>query len=118
MGDLKVRFRHVCGDIGPFLFPSSANVQDLREKLCQEWPKDGTLGKDTPTNPSDLKIILSGRFLDSSECLEELKRAMGDPRSDAVVTMHVVVRSAASVKSTAGKLGKEEQGGCCSCSIQ
>lgn len=114
---VHIRFRHVCGDIGPFKFPFPSNVQDLRERVFQEWPKAGTLGKDPPASPSELRLILSGRFLDANERLEDLKAAMGDPKADTIVTMHVVIRPAAAAKAS-GKLSKEEQPGCCSCVVQ
>lgn len=130
-----MRFRHTGGDVGPFRFPASSNVQDMRERLFQEWPKgerggrscvalrlnrprhngrwadrsadgsrgsqlwdeagttrahrgfppppsiierfpsitldtDGSLGKDYPASPGEVRIILNGRFLDAGESLQ------------------------------------------------
>lgn len=116
-GELTCRFRHVSGDLGPFRFPLSSNVQDLKERLFREWPKDGPLTGEPPGSPSDVKVILGGRFLEPSENLTELRSAMGDPGDDTVVTMHVVVRAPAAAKH-AGKVGKEEQPKTCGCVVQ
>ena len=35
----NIRFRHVCGDFGPFLFPKASTVWTLKEKLLEEWAK-------------------------------------------------------------------------------
>ena len=40
----NIRFRHVCGDFGPFLFPKASTVMTLKEKLLEEWAKGKSLG--------------------------------------------------------------------------
>ena len=36
--DVKIRFRHSSGDMGPFFFAPGCKVKDLKERLYQEWP--------------------------------------------------------------------------------
>lgn len=36
---VDVRFRHTQGDVGPFKFTGSTDVQSLKDKLLIEWPK-------------------------------------------------------------------------------
>lgn len=38
VNDVKIRFRHSSGDLGPYLFASGCKVKDLKERLYQEWP--------------------------------------------------------------------------------
>mmetsp|Transcript_943 Transcript_943/g.1451 ORF Transcript_943/g.1451 Transcript_943/m.1451 type:complete len:122 (-) Transcript_943:1554-1919(-) len=114
---LSVRFRSTHGDVGPFSFSEEALVSALKERLLQEWPKDGPLAKEPPTDASSLKLILSGKFVESNKPLKEYKKDMGEIKADTVVTMHVVVRqSTAPVKqSSSAPADKPEaaKSGCC-----
>ena len=52
----NIRFRHVAGDIGPFLFPKATTVLGLKERLMQEWPT----GKDHALRATRL-LLLRGK---------------------------------------------------------
>ena len=41
--ELRIRFRHPAGDVGPQEFPDHATVQQLKSALHQSWPQ-GELG--------------------------------------------------------------------------
>ena len=36
-GGYNIRFRHVSGDFGPYVFPKSCTVFHLKEKVLEEW---------------------------------------------------------------------------------
>ena len=83
---------------------------------------------DAPTAPSDIKLICNGKFLSGIETLNgmdirtlnassaqaiphqcpqdgvfaELRALMGDPRTDQIMTLHLVIRPQAAVKSSGG----------------
>lgn len=111
--ELHIRLRHTQGDVGPIEVPGSLTVLQFKERVLSDWPRDGALALETPTSPSDLKIILSGKFLESSQILDDLRPSMGDPKSDFIVTMHCVVRAAGSSKSSARSKEKDKSTGCC-----
>lgn len=111
--DLHIRLRHTQGDIGPIEVPGSLNVHQFKERILADWPRDGALALETPASPSDLKIILSGKFLEPSQILDDLRPSMGDPKSDFTVTMHCVVRAAGSTKSSARSKDKDKSSSCC-----
>lgn len=112
---LQFRFRHTQGDVGPLSLPISLTVQQTKERLFAAWPKDGPLGETGPNSPADLRLILSGKFLESSETLEALKPQMGELKSDTIVTLHVVVRLSMLSKMSGGKFGEKEEGTGCAC---
>mmetsp|Transcript_32002 Transcript_32002/g.95589 ORF Transcript_32002/g.95589 Transcript_32002/m.95589 type:complete len:96 (-) Transcript_32002:760-1047(-) len=63
---------------------------------------DGPMASEPPGQASDIKLILSGKFLDATKPLSEYKRDMGELGPEDVVTLHVVVRvTPASEKKTA-----------------
>ena len=37
--ELRIRFRHPAGDVGPQEFPDHATVQQLKSTLHQSWPQ-------------------------------------------------------------------------------
>ncbi|KAL3135369.1 hypothetical protein ABBQ32_007557 [Trebouxia sp. C0010 RCD-2024] len=111
--ELHIRLRHTSGDIGPIEVPGSLTVEQFKERILADWPRDGALALETPTCPADLKIILSGKFLEASQVLDDLRPSMGDPKSDFIVTMHCVVRAAAFGKSSARSKDREKATGCC-----
>lgn len=115
--ELSIRFRHTQGDIGPLSVPATSTVQAVKERLFSSWPKDGPLCEGGPNSPGDVRLILSGKFLESSETLEGLKPQMGELKADTVVTIHVIIRiSVLSKTMSGGKLGdKEESSGCACC---
>jgi hypothetical protein len=40
--EVNVRFRHTQGgDIGPFAFLDTVTIQEMKDRLLQEWPKGG-----------------------------------------------------------------------------
>lgn len=141
---VQVRFRHTAGDLGPFQFPETASVQSLKDRVFAEWPKgmqlftwvhqhiwkatvwcstqphdaDGLWSKEPPQQAGDVRLILSGKFLDSSKVLKgmplspgprplsdghrlknthtpddaDYKKDMGEVKADTIVTMLVHVR--------------------------
>lgn len=99
--ELRIRFRHPAGDVGPQGFPDHATVQQLKSALHQSWPQDGPLAAEMPHSVDDIKIILGGKFLDSQQVLGDLRPAMGEPKPDTVVTVHMLVRPAGAPKSHA-----------------
>mmetsp|Transcript_32003 Transcript_32003/g.95592 ORF Transcript_32003/g.95592 Transcript_32003/m.95592 type:complete len:130 (-) Transcript_32003:760-1149(-) len=102
MAEVRLRFRHVSGDLGPFNFAETCTVDDIKERLLKEWPSDGPMASEPPGQASDIKLILSGKFLDATKPLSEYKRDMGELGPEDVVTLHVVVRvTPASEKKTA-----------------
>ncbi|KAK9868978.1 hypothetical protein WJX84_001375 [Apatococcus fuscideae] len=111
MVDQDIRFRHTQGDIGPLKFPSTSSVQDVRERLFADWPKD--FPADAPTAPADIKLICNGKFLNGGETLNELRASMGDPRADQVMTLHLVIRPQAAVKGSAKGSEKAPAKRCC-----
>lgn len=121
MTDFQIRFRHVSGDLGPYAFQESVLVQILKDKILSEWPKDGPMAKEPPTQSMDIKLILSGKFLDATKPLKDYRKDMGELQPDTVVTMHVVVRPSAAPKkqpgSAPGQPAEEEQSKGCGCII-
>jgi len=90
--DIQLRFRSTNGDIGPFLFPDSTLVHNLRERLLVEWPKEGPLAQDPPAYATQIRLILSGKLVEPNKCLKDYRKDMGELKPDSIVTMHVVVR--------------------------
>lgn len=90
--DVKIRFRHSSGDMGPFFFAPGCKVKDLKERLYQEWPTgegdagdtvcltkwctDGSFGA-PPKCADEVAVILGGRFLDEAEEVAGGCRASG-----------------------------------------
>ncbi|KAG2492692.1 hypothetical protein HYH03_009106 [Edaphochlamys debaryana] len=112
---IQVRFRHTAGDLGPWTFVESSSVQSLKDKLFAEWPKDGLFAKEPPGQSADIRLILSGKFLDAAKQLKEYKRDMGEVKSDTVVTMLVHVRPQPTPAKAQGGTAtpqKQEQKGC------
>lgn len=118
MGDtIQVRFRSTSGDVGPFSFNETQLIQALKEKLFQEWPKEGLLAKEPPSSANDIKLILSGKYVDATKPLKEYKKDMGELKPDTLVTMHIVVRPAAIPAKQQGSGAKQDKeppkAGCC-----
>ena len=92
MGDaLQLRFRHAAGDLGPFPFPDTASVQEVKEKVLSAWPTEGPFAAEAPpATAADLRFILSGKFLEAGKSLRDYRRDMGD--MGEIVTMHLLVR--------------------------
>ena len=89
----NIRFRHVAGDFGPYVFPKTSTVMTLKEKLLEEWPQSSLAGNPVaPKTASELRIIFGGRMLDNQKLVKELQHSMGNPQGQKIVTMHVVVR--------------------------
>ncbi|KAG2430676.1 hypothetical protein HYH02_013673 [Chlamydomonas schloesseri] len=112
---INIRFRHSAGDLGPFPFSEATSVQALKDKVFAEWPKDGFWAKEPPAQSGDVRLILSGKFLDSAKQLKEYKRDMGEIKPDTIVTMLVHVRAQpAPTKPPPGAPPpqKQEQKGC------
>jgi len=40
----------------------------------------------------DVRLILSGKFLDDAAVLNDLRASMGNPSRDDLVTVHLVIR--------------------------
>mmetsp|Transcript_32126 Transcript_32126/g.58470 ORF Transcript_32126/g.58470 Transcript_32126/m.58470 type:complete len:121 (-) Transcript_32126:277-639(-) len=88
--EIQLRFRHTSGDIGPISFPESASIQQIRETILLQWPKDGPISKEAPAQVSEIKFIVSGKFVDNNKTLADYKKDMGE--LDSIVTMHLIVR--------------------------
>mmetsp|Transcript_14705 Transcript_14705/g.36645 ORF Transcript_14705/g.36645 Transcript_14705/m.36645 type:complete len:126 (+) Transcript_14705:73-450(+) len=108
---IQVRFRSTHGDVGPFPFNEQQSIQALKDKLFAEWPKDGALSKEPPSSSNDIRLILSGKYVDNVKSLKDYRKDMGELKPDTIVTMHIVVRpSNAPVKqSTASAPGQQDQ---------
>lgn len=114
-GDLvDVRFRHTQGDVGPFKVPASTSVQSLKDRLLIEWPKEGPLQAETPSSTADIRLILSGKFLDNTGSVDDLRPMMGEMEPDTIITLHTIIRPFTPPK---GKAEKESKQGC-SCCLQ
>lgn len=107
---IHVRCRHALGDISSG-FSDTASVQTVKERLLAEWPKDGSLGPESPTSVADIRLILGGKFLENSESLDVLRQSLGDLADTQVITMHVVLRQ----PQAKGKKQEDSKG--CSCVI-
>uniref|UniRef100_A0A7S1X7T6 Ubiquitin-like domain-containing protein n=1 Tax=Tetraselmis chuii TaxID=63592 RepID=A0A7S1X7T6_9CHLO len=115
-GHVEIRFRHISGDVGPFRFPSSATILNLKERVCQEWQQSGTqIDGDTVKTPAHLKLIFNGKFLDDGKELKEFMGMMGD---QPITTFHLVVRPAGSSKSAAKVLESDNSPKHCGCVTQ
>lgn len=115
MGTYAVRFRHTSGiDIGPFPFSSSSSILELKERLLQEWPKDGSV-PEYPATLAEIRLISGGKFLDNSTTLHSLAKVIGQPQPDLVVTMHIIVRPPPPPK--AAVVHAKEQAQKCMCTI-
>lgn len=125
MGDatetIQIRFRSTNGDVGPFTFTEEQTIQECKDKLFAEWPKEGALSKEPPSSSNDIKLILSGKFVENAKHLKEYRKEMGEIKADTVVTMHIVVRPTTSlVKQSNGAAASDTQDQSqkgCSCTI-
>ena len=119
----NIRFRHVAGDFGPYVFPKTSTVMTLKEKIMEEWPgmvSSGSLvGANivAPKTASELRIIFGGRMLDNQKLVKELQHSMGNPQGQKMVTMHVVVRQPSEEGGTATGGKRKGQGSSC-CVVQ
>ncbi|KAI3437568.1 hypothetical protein D9Q98_000021 [Chlorella vulgaris] len=114
--EVAVRFRHTCGvDSGPYPFPLAASISSLKEKLLAEWPAEGPLAGERPASVAEIKLICSGKFLENNVVLGSLKHVLGEPGSDVVVTMHVVLRPPLPAKAPAAPKAKEPESKSCCC---
>ncbi|KAJ9515142.1 hypothetical protein QJQ45_028944 [Haematococcus lacustris] len=89
---LHIKFRTTNGDVGPLSFSDSQTVQQAKEKLWAEWPKEGPLSKEAPSSPNDIRLILGGKYVDAGKTLKEYRKDMGDIGLDSVVFFHMIVR--------------------------
>lgn len=89
---INIRFRHSNGDVGPFTFVESVSVDAVKEKLLAEWPQEGPLAQEVPTQAQDIKLIISGKWCEGSKFLKDYRREMGEITPESVVTMLVVIR--------------------------
>lgn len=64
-----VRFRHTLGDVGPFPFPLSSTISDLKAKLFEAWPT-GEISQPSYPTLSD-----SCRAPESSPCFQGGQRS-------------------------------------------
>lgn len=110
--DLQIRFRHTSGDVGPFVYSDATTVQQLKEKLLADWPKEGPLSNESPASPGDLKLILSGKYVDNHRTLRDYRKDMGDPQPGSVVTMHIVIRPASNGKANGPASENDAPKGC------
>jgi len=107
----NIRFRHVCGDFGPFLFPKASTVWTLKEKLLEEWAKVEMTGSAVaPKSAAELRIIFGGHMLENQKLVKDLQTAMGNPQGQKVVTMHVVVRPPSEEKGIQSGAGRRRKG--------
>eukprot|EP00884_Botryococcus_braunii_P015405 jgi/Botrbrau1/2548/Bobra.0079s0035.1 len=114
--DINLRFRHAQGvDIGPLSLPDSLTVQELKDRLLAEWPKEGPLVKDMPNGHTEVTLILNGKVLENGAVLRDLRPVMGNPEPDTIVTFHVVVRPAKAGRGSGkgSEKGKKQGCGCC-----
>ena len=115
----NIRFRHVAGDFGPYVFPKTSTVMTLKEKIMEEWPgmvSSGSLvGANivAPKTASELRIIFGGRMLDNQKLVKELQHSMGNPQGQKMVTMHVVVRQPSEDKGVSSGGRKKATYRCC-----
>ncbi|GAX76163.1 hypothetical protein CEUSTIGMA_g3607.t1 [Chlamydomonas eustigma] len=121
--EILLKFRHEsAGDIGPISFPESTTFTQVKERLLSEWPK-GSNANEAPSQGTDVKLILSGKFIESAKTLKDYKKDMGELKADTVVTLLVFVRPQAAVKKPSAPSAKsapkttEEEAKGCSCSI-
>ena len=87
-------------DLGPFPFQESQTLQQVKEKLIAEWPKggaprapraapacacqrnmlplpaEGPLTKETPATANDIKLIISGKFVENAKQLRGGQREL------------------------------------------
>lgn len=114
---INIRFRSTSGDVGPFPFSETVLIQALKDKLFAEWPTEGPLAKEPPGGANDIKLILSGKYVDATKPLKEYRKDMGEVKADTLVTMHIVLRPAANpTKQQAAGSSQEKEppkGGCC-----
>jgi hypothetical protein len=111
---IQIRFRHTGGDIGPTAYSDNLTIQQLKDSLYSAWPKEGLLAKEPPVSPYDIKLILSGKYVESYKMLRDYRKEMGDMKPDSVVTMHLVVRPSNTPKqqTSAGSTEKEAKMAC------
>lgn len=103
--EIQLRLRHVSGDLGPWKFVDSTLVSAVKEKIFADWPTEGVMAKEPPTQAADIKLILSGKFLDSAKPLKEYAKDMGEIQPDTIITLHVVIRPSAPAQKPAANGG-------------
>jgi len=108
-GQVQLRFRHTAGDIGPISFHDSVSIQQVKEKVVAEWPKDGPLTKEAPSQAGDLKLIMSGKFVEATKLLRDYRKDMGEVKPDTIVTMHIVIRPTSTPAKAPGPQQQEKQ---------
>mmetsp|Transcript_13324 Transcript_13324/g.37669 ORF Transcript_13324/g.37669 Transcript_13324/m.37669 type:complete len:121 (-) Transcript_13324:391-753(-) len=115
-GQIQIRFRHISGDVGPFPFPGTATILNLKERVCQEWQTAGKAPEgETAKTPASVKLIFNGKFLDDTGVLNDLKAMMGDQQ---IVTFHLVVRPEGSTKQNGKSAERETSPKACGCVVQ
>ena len=102
------------------LFLSSKFLTPSQLRPAHPGPLAAKLyGDPTPPRSSvDVRLILSGKFLDDAIVLQDLRASMGNPSRDDVVTVHLVIRpEAAKPLPKPRKVPKGGSGGGC-CAVQ
>lgn len=113
--DIQLRFRHTAGDLGPYTFQETATIQEIKEKLVAEWPKEGAFAKEAPVTSADVKLILGGKYVDNAKTLKEYTKDMGEIKPDTVVTFHAVIRLTNAPKQTGASQAEKEPPKGCGC---
>ncbi|GFH07184.1 ubiquitin-like domain-containing protein [Haematococcus lacustris] len=106
---LHIKFRTTNGDVGPLSFSDSQTVQQAKEKLWAEWPKEGPLSKEAPSSPNDIRLILGGKYVDAGKTLKEYRKDMGDIGLDSVVFFHMIVRPVPNPAKAGGAPSPKEE---------
>ncbi|VFQ80013.1 unnamed protein product [Cuscuta campestris] len=110
---IKIKFRLNDGsDIGPADYEDQLTVESLKEKVIAGWPKGKSI---VPKEPSELKLISSGKVLENSKTVGQCKLPFSD--ADDVITMHAVVQLAQTKAKSEKKIDDDPKKKICSCSI-
>ncbi|VFQ87075.1 unnamed protein product [Cuscuta campestris] len=110
---IKIKFRLNDGsDIGPADYEDQLTVESLKEKVIAGWPKGKNI---VPKEPSELKLISSGKVLENSKTVGQCKLPFSD--DDDVITMHAVVQLAQTKAKSEKKIDDDPKKKICSCSI-
>lgn len=96
---MDLKLRHTSGDAGPFSFPLSHTILQVKEAIYAQWPSgesavspcppphphypqlplppsvlccctaEGALSSEHPTSAQDLRLLYAGKFLDNAKTL-------------------------------------------------
>lgn len=114
---VKIKFRLYDGsDIGPTDYDDESTVETLKQKLINGWPKDKKI---VPKEPSELKLISSGKFLENSKTIGQCKMPFSDDTQpdDSVLIVHAVVQQIQAKAKSEKKIDEGPKKSICSCSI-